>query len=97
MYLEEHKRCRGCVNEEPGQQSHDCFLLLDPATKATECFGSVFSKVDIYLANKLCFEKLQDLIPIPVRDIVLYMNLEKLLENLNWKNNCVQSLLKLVH
>ena len=33
-----------------------------------------------------CFEKVQDLIPIPVRDIDLYMNREKLLENLNWKN-----------
>ena len=54
--------------------------------KATKCFDSVFSKVDICLANKLCFEKVQDLIPIPLRDIDLYMNREKLLENLNWKN-----------
>ena len=40
----------------------------------------------MYLANELCSEKVQDLIPIPVPDIDLYMNREKLLENLNWKN-----------
>ena len=74
------------MNEEPGQQSHDYCLLVDPAAKATECFDIVFSKVDIHLANELCFEKVQDLIPIPVRDIDLYMNRKKLLENLNWKN-----------
>ena len=74
MYVEVCKRCGGCVNEEPIHQSHDYCLLVDPATKATECFDSVFSKVDIYLANELCFEKMQDLIPIPVRDIDLYMN-----------------------
>ena len=86
IYVEVYKRCGGFVNEEPGQQSHDYCLLVDPATKATECFDSVFSKIDMYLANELCFEKVQDLIPIPVRDIDLYMNREKLLENLNWKN-----------
>ena len=86
MYVEVYKRCGGCVNEEPGHQSHDYCLLVDLATKATECFDSVFSKIDIYLVNELCFEKVQDLIPIPVRDIDLYMNREKLLENLNWKN-----------
>ena len=47
---------------------------------------TVFSKVDIYLANELCFEKVQDLILIPVCDIDLYMSQGKLLENLNWKN-----------
>ena len=84
--MEVYKRCRGYVNEEPGQQSHDYYLLVDPATKVTGCFDSVFSKVDIYRANELCFEKVQDLIPIPVRDIDLYMSQGKLLENLNWKN-----------
>ena len=34
MYLEVYERCGGCVNEEPGQQSHDYCLLVDPATKA---------------------------------------------------------------
>ena len=86
MYVEVYKRCGGCVNGEPGQQSYDYCLLVNPATKATESFDSVFSKVDIYLANEACFEKVEDLIPIPVRDIDLYMNQEKLLENLNWKN-----------
>ena len=86
MYVEVCKRYGGCVNEEPGQQSHDYCQLVDPATKATECFDSVFSKVDIYLTNELCLEKVQDLIPIPVRDVDLYMNREKLLENLKWKN-----------
>ena len=51
MYLEVYKRCDGCVNEEPGQQSHNYCLLVDPVTKTTECFNSAFSKVDIYLAN----------------------------------------------
>ena len=86
MYLEVYKRCDGCVNEEPGQQSHDYCLLVDPVTKATEYFNSAFSKVDIYLANELCFEKVHQMIPIPVRDIDLYKNREKLLENLNWMN-----------
>ena len=58
MYVEVYKRCVGCVNEEPGQQSHDYSLLADFATKATECFDSVFSKIDICLVNELCFEKL---------------------------------------
>ena len=60
-----------CVNAEPVQQSHDYCQLVDPATKLTECFDGVFSKVDIYLVNELCFEKVQHLIPIPVRDIGL--------------------------
>ena len=71
IYVEVYKRCGGCVNEEPIQQSHDYYLLVDPATKSTECFDSAFSKVDIYLANELRFEKVQDLIPIPVRDMDL--------------------------
>ena len=54
--------------------------------KATEFFDSVILKVDIYLANELSFEKVQELIPIPLCDIGLYMNREKPLENLNWKN-----------
>ena len=57
MYLEMYGRCGGCVNEEPGQQSHDYCLLVYPATKATIYFQSVFSKVDIYRANQLWFEK----------------------------------------
>ena len=64
----------------------DVAAALDPPLKATECFDSVFSKVDIYLANELCLGKVQDLVPIPARHIDLYMNREKLLENLNWKN-----------
>ena len=86
MYAKVYKRCDGCVKEEPGQQSHDHCLLVDPVTKATECFSGAFSKVDIYLANELCFEKVSETISTPVRDIHLYMNREKLLENLNWTN-----------
>ena len=52
----------------------DSCLLVDPVTKVTECFNGAFSKVDIYLANELCFEKVSETIPIPVRDIDLYMN-----------------------
>ena len=81
-----YKKRDGCVNEEPGQQSHDYCLLVDPVTKATECFNGAFSKVDIYLANELCFKKFSKTIPIPVCDIDLYMNREKLLETLNWMN-----------
>ena len=84
MYAEVYKRCDECVNEKPGQESHDFSLLVDPVTKATECFNGVFSKVNIYLANELCFEKVSE--TIPVRDIDLYMNREKLLQNLNWMN-----------
>ena len=54
--------------------------------KATECFDSVSLKVDRYLANELCFEKVQELILICLRDISLYMNRKKPLENLNWRN-----------
>ena len=43
MYAEVYKRCDGCVNEEPGQQSHDFCVLVDPVTKATDC------------VNELCF------------------------------------------
>ena len=46
--------------------------------KSTECFDSVFSKVDRYLANEICFEKVQDLIPIPLRYTDLYVNREKI-------------------
>ena len=74
MYVEAYKRCGECVNEDPGQQTHDYCLLINPDSKVTECFDSVFSKVDIYLANELCFEKVQEMIPIPVRDIDLYIN-----------------------
>ena len=81
MYAEVYKRCDGCVNEQTGQQSHHYCLLVDLLTKANEFFNSAFSKVDIYLASKLCFEKLHKM--IPVHDIDLYMNHEKLLENLN--------------
>ena len=38
MYVEVYKRCGGCMNEEHRQRSHDYCLLVDPATKATECF-----------------------------------------------------------
>ena len=62
MYAEVYKRCDGCVNEEPGQQSHDFCLLVDPVTKATECF------------NELCFEKVFEMIPISVRDIIVIRN-----------------------
>ena len=86
MYGEVYKKRDGCVNEEHGQQSHDYCLLVDSVTKATECFNGAFSKVDIYLANELCFEKVSKTIPIPVCDIDLYMNQEKLLETLNWMN-----------
>ena len=68
------------VNEEPGQQLHDYCLLVDLVTKATECFNGAFSKVDIYLANELCFEKVSATNPIPVRNIDFYMNREKLLD-----------------
>ena len=57
MYLVVYGRCGGCVNEEPVHQSHDYCLLVYPVTKATLYFHSVFSKVDIYLANQLWFEK----------------------------------------
>ena len=86
MYVEVYKRCEGCTNDEAGQQAHEYCLLVDPKTKAVECFEAVFSKVDIYLANELCFEKVKDIIPIPVRDVDLYMNREKLLENVGWMN-----------
>ena len=74
MYLEVYKRCDGCVNEEPGQQSHNYCLLVDPVTKATECFNSAFSKVDIYVADELCFKKVNQTITIPVFGIDLYKN-----------------------
>ena len=48
------------MNEEFRQQSHDYCLLGDPGTKGSECFDSAFLKVDIYLADKLCFEKMQE-------------------------------------
>ena len=53
MFFEAYKRCVGCLNEQPGQQSHDYCLLADPATKSYECFDSVFSNADIYLASEL--------------------------------------------
>ena len=34
MYVEVYKRCEGCVNEEPGQQSHDYCQLVGLVTKA---------------------------------------------------------------
>ena len=48
MYVEVYKRCGGCVNGERGQQSYDYCLLVNPATKATESFDSVFQKL-IYI------------------------------------------------
>ena len=72
--------------ERTGQQPHDYCLLVDPVTKETECFNGAFSKVGIYLANGLCFERVSEMITIPVRDIDLYINREKLLETLNWMN-----------
>ena len=65
------ERCEGCVNEESRTAVLWYSLLVDHEMKATERFDSVFSKVDIYLANELCFEKVQDLISIPLRDIDL--------------------------
>ena len=62
MCAEVYKRCDGCENEEPGQQSHDFYLLVDPVTKATECF------------NELCFKKVFEMIPISVRDIIVIRN-----------------------
>ena len=72
--------------ERTGQQSHDYCLLVDPVTKETEFFKGAFSKVDIYLVNGLCLERVSEMIPIPARDIDLYINPEKLLETLNWMN-----------
>ena len=72
MYLEMYKKCDGCVNEEPGQQSHDYCLLVDRVTRATESFNSAFSKVNICLVNELCFKN--QTISIPVRDIDLHKN-----------------------
>ena len=69
--MEMYKRCEGCVNEEPGQQSHNYCQLLDLATKGTESFDSAFLKVDIYLVNELFFEKVQDLILTSLSDIDL--------------------------
>ena len=38
----------------------------------------------MYLPNELCFEKVHKTIRIPVREVNLYKNRKKLLENLNW-------------
>ena len=94
MYAEVYKRCDGCVNEEPVQQSHDYCLLVDPVIKATRCVNGAYSKFDIYLANELSYEKVSKMIPIPVRDIDLYMNRKKLLENLNWMNELRSKLIE---
>ena len=95
VFVEEYKRCGGCVNEKIGQQCHNYCQLVDPITKVTECLDGVFSRVDIYLANELCFEKVQDLIPIPVRDIDLYINRKKHLDNLNWMNELLSNYIDL--
>ena len=42
MYVGVYGRCGGCVNEEPGQQSHDYCLLVYPATKAAIYFQCFF-------------------------------------------------------
>ena len=48
MYAEVYKRCDGCVNEEPGQQSHDYCLLVDPVIKATRWVNGAYSN-SIYI------------------------------------------------
>ena len=93
MYVEVYKRCGGCVNEDPGKQSHDYCLIVDPATKTTECYDNV-SKVDRYLANDLCFEKVQDMNPVPARNIDLYVNRNNFLETLNRKNKLRSKFIK---
>ena len=40
------------------------------------------------------FKKVSETIPIPERDIDLYMNWEKLLENLNWRNELRSKFIK---
>ena len=87
MYNEVYQRCMGCRDEEPNQQAHEYCLEVDPVTKANDCFTAVFEKIDLFFANELCFEKVKDTIPIPVRDTDLYQNREKLLRNLDWIQN----------
>lgn len=76
-----------CLKDEKAhkaQHAHKYCLEGDPVTKATDCFESVFAKVDTFLANQLCFEKGKDLLPIPVRDTDLYKYREGLLKDFMW-------------
>ena len=61
------------------------YAIVDVCMQVDVC-KQMYAKVDIYLVNDLCFEKVCEMIPIPVRDIELYMNREKLLENFDWMN-----------
>ena len=67
-------------NNEPNKRAHHYCNELDPRTSAS-CDG-VFTKVDIFLANELCFEIVGPTVPIPVRDVDLYTS-RKILLNVN--------------
>ena len=54
-------KCSKDEKANKAQRAHKYCLEGDPVTKATDCFESVFAKVDTFLANQLCFEKGKDL------------------------------------
>lgn len=56
MHTEVLRCCEGCSNIKPNQQTHVYCNELDRRTRANDYIDVFFVKLDIFLANKLCFE-----------------------------------------
>ena len=66
ILTEVFRRYEECRNNKPNLLADRYCNELDPRTRANYCFNAVFTKVDIFLTNELCFETADPTIPIPV-------------------------------
>ena len=51
------RRCERCRNNEPNELAHQLCNELDSKTKDNNCFDAVFAEIDIFLANKLFWNR----------------------------------------
>ena len=84
--------CMACFN--PAAQVHSCYLN-NPREKVDRNFDNAFQLVDLWLANKMAFEKTKDIIQVAVKDKDLYLTSSNLLRSVFFMDRLKTAVMKL--
>ena len=80
---------------DPAVQVHSCYLN-NPREKVNHNFDNAFQLVDLWLANKIAFQKTKDKIQVAAKDKNLYLTRSKLFRSVFFMDRLEAAVMKLI-
>ena len=89
-----HEQCVGCQLQEGNQLGHQLCLMDDIDQQVRICFAVLLKRVDNFIANEQCFERLKDSFIAATTDKHVFLDTTQLVNDDEWIDHVNKLLIK---